>query len=131
MGRSLSVYWTSFSHLGLLAGVVMVGLSLTLLCAPGLIHWLFQIDSMSGTDVMSRRAAMLFAGLAVIVLQTRHAAPHPLRQSISLGIAVTMGGLICVGLFEFMRGTVGIGIWLAIAAELFFVSAYWRFWRMG
>ena len=129
MVRPLSQYWAQFSKLGLLTGTVLTALSLVLLLAPGVIHWLFQIESAEATDVMSRRAAMLFAGLALIVLQTRHAPPHPLRQSISLGIAVAMGGLICVGLHDFLRGAVGVGIWLAIFVETFFASAYLRFWR--
>ena len=130
MGRPFTQYLTQFSQLGLLCGSVLAALSLTLLFVPGVIHWLFQIDSATSTNVMSRRAAMLFAGLAVIVLGTRHAEPHPLRQSISLGIAVTMSGLICVGLFDWLRGAVGVGIWLAIVTEIIFASAYFRFWRM-
>jgi hypothetical protein len=131
MQATLSQFWTQYARLGLLAGGVMAALSVTLLLVPGLIHWLFQIDSSTGTDVMSGRAAMLFAGLAVITLQTRNAPAGPQRQSISLGIAVTMGGLACVGLYDFLRGAVGLGIWLAILAELFFVTAYMRFWRIG
>ena len=128
MVRPLSQYWAQFSKLGLLTGTVLSALSLVLLLAPGVIHWLFQIESAEATDVMSRRAAMLFLGLSVMVYGARSAPPSPLRASVALGVTLCMGGLLILGVVEFARGAVGPGIWLAIVVEAFFAAAFLRFW---
>lgn len=118
-----------FSALAGLIAATFAALSLTLLVWPAVIHWLFQITSDPATDVMSRRAAVLFAGLATLMWQARGADDCPLRRSICLCIGGAMAGLALLGLIEFLRGGVGGGIWLAIAVELLFTMHLIRFWR--
>lgn len=113
------------------AGCVTAVLCATLLLVPGLIHWLFHLDSPSGTDVMSRRAAMLFLGLSVLVFRTRNAPPSPLRASVSLALGITMAGMLGLGIFDLTRGAVGWGILPALGVEAFFAAAYLRFWWVG
>jgi hypothetical protein len=110
----------------MLAGGITAALCLTLLLIPGLIHWLFQIASDPATIVMSRRAAMLFLGLSIIVWRSRNETASPLRQTVCFGVSAAMGGLLCLGLIEFINGTVGIGIALAVVTELFFAAAFWK-----
>lgn len=104
-------------------------LSLTLLFWPALIHWMFQISSDAATDVMSRRAAMLFAGLTAVVWSARTAQQSELRQGICFGLIISLSGLAMIGLFELLSGNVGLGIFLAIAVEVYFVAHLVRFWR--
>lgn len=118
-----------FPTLFTLITAVFGTLSVTLLLWPAVIHWLFQITSDPATDVMSRRAAMLFAGLSVIVWQARTAPDSPLRQGICFGVIVGLGGLAMIGCIELISGTVGIGITLAVIAELYLVAHLVRFWR--
>jgi hypothetical protein len=119
----------TFEMLCKLAGTITAALCFTLLFAPGLIHWLFQIDSTSGADVMSRRAAMLFAGLSTLAFLTSEATTSELRRTTCAVVCITMAGLAVLGLFEWIRGAVGAGIILAITVELFFVYWFHRFWQ--
>lgn len=118
-----------FETVGGIIAATFAALSGALLVWPAVIHWLFQIASDPATDVMSRRAAMLFAGLATLMWQTRLAEDSPLRRSVCLSVSVALAGLAIVGLAELLRGAVGAGIFLAIAVELVFVAALLPFWR--
>lgn len=118
-----------FPTLCTLITAVFCGLAVTLLLWPAVIHWLFQITSDPATDVMSRRASMLFAGLSVIVWKMRSAPDSPLRQGICFGVTISLAGLAMIGCIELMSGTVGIGILLAVIAELYLVAHLVRFWR--
>ena len=97
-------------------------LSVTLLVAPGLIWWTFGMEGGADAAVMGRRAAMLFAGLAVICAVSRHEG----GRAVPLGIAAAMGGLAVLGLAEWARGAVGPGIAVAVAVELALVLLWLR-----
>ena len=71
---------------------------------------------------------MLFLGYALITYFSRFAENTELRQVIILGLALTMFGLALLGLFEFLRGYVGTGIFLAISAETFLSVTYLSIW---
>ena len=75
---------------------------------------------------MARRAAMLFLGVAVVTFLSRETPPSQLRANLCLGLAIMMAGLAAVGVFEFIRGAVGLGIWLAIVTEISFALAYFK-----
>lgn len=131
MRAHIMPYWGNHKGLGLIAGIVMGLLCATLLFLPGLIHWLVQVESGAGTDVMSNRAAILFLGLSVLAFRSRAEAPSPLRNTIDLSLGLVMAGLLVVGLYHYVTGQVSHGIWLALGVEAFFASAYLRFWRGG
>ncbi len=131
MRAHIMPYWGNHRRLGLIAGIVMGLLCATLLFQPGLIHWLFQIESGVGTNVMSGRAAILFLGLSLLAFRSRAEAPSPLRSTVDLSLGLVMAGLLVVGLVHYFSGQVGHGIWLALVVEAFFASGYLRFWRGG
>lgn len=105
-----------------------MSLFLTLMVVPGVVYWLFDIPTSDTADFMSRRAAILFLGLAIVISLSRNEANTNLRRSVSLGAAVLMGSLAILGGVEFFRGAAGAGIWLAILTETFFSAAYFYHW---
>ena len=109
-----------------LAAFVLSALSATLLFIPGLIFWLFSMPHDAGGVIIAHRTAMLFAGLAFLAWRARNLPRSVATAAIFQTFIVIMAGLAAVGLFEFLRGTVGIGIFLAIGVEVFFVAAFSR-----
>ena len=107
---------------------ISVILSILLLFLPETIFFLFGVDGNESAYFISRRAAMFFVGYAVISYFSRNAQPSVTRQSISLGIALSMLGFALLGLFEYFRNFAGTGIFLAISAELFLSIAYFFVW---
>ena len=107
-----------------LAGVLFA----LLLLAPDLIFFIFNIEGSEAARLLSRRAAMLFLGLAIIAYFGRNAEHSSMRQAVCLGLAASMFGLALTGTYEFVRGYAGGGILLAVVAEIGFGAAYARIW---
>ena len=111
-----------------LAASVSFCLFVCLLLSPNLIFVLFGIERTESAEIMSRRASMLFLGFSLICWLARAAENSSARQGIAAGLAAAMLGLAGIGLFEFVRGAVGPGVWLAIAGEVTIGSMYLRVW---
>ncbi|MFK5978973.1 MAG: hypothetical protein QM488_08825 [Rhizobiaceae bacterium] len=118
----------SFKNVSLAAAAVSSALFLCLLFLPDLIFFIFGIEGGEVARLMSRRAAMLFLGLATISYLGRDAPHSVLRQAVCMGMAACMAGLAIVGIFEFVRGFAGIGIFLAVATEIAFATVFARIW---
>ncbi|MGB7318903.1 MAG: hypothetical protein WBC85_13130 [Planktotalea sp.] len=103
-----------------LATIVCGALCATLLIVPQLLAWLFQIELDHSGAIFARRAGMLFCGIAVICWHSRALDPSPASRAIFLGLGTMMAGLALLGLVEFAQGRVGVGIFLAIVAEIAF-----------
>jgi hypothetical protein len=116
----------SYPLVSKLASALCFILFICLLLAPSLIYWIFGLDGNEVSDLIARRAAMMFMGLSAIICLSRNAEPSQLRQSLCLGLAIMMGALAIIGIFEFLRGIVGVGIWLAIITEIAFALAYFK-----
>ncbi len=112
-----------------LATVALTGVLFgMLLLAPELIFFIFNIEGDEAAKLVSRRAAMLFLGLAIITYFGRNAEHSTMRQAVCLGLAISMFGLALTGTYEFVRGYAGVGILLAVVAEIGFGAAYIRIW---
>lgn len=107
----------SFRVLCILSAILCFLLFCALAFFPSLIYAIFGMEGSVGADIISRRAAMLFAGISVILWQLRHLADGVAKAGLASGMVVAMAGLASVGLFEYARGQVGPGIFLAIVTE--------------
>ena len=114
----------TYRAVSIAASVLYGALFACLLVAPHLIYWLFGVEQHATADLLARRAAMLFLGLAVLSFLGRNAANSSLRQTVLIAMATMMAGLILTGMYEFFRGAAGIGIWSAIGAEALFLGLY-------
>ncbi len=99
-----------------------------LLLVPDFIFFIFGIEGGEAARLLSRRAAMLFLGLAILSYFGRNAEHSIMRQAVCLGMAASMFGLALTGTYEFVRGYAGGGILLAVVAEIGFGAAYVRIW---
>jgi hypothetical protein len=117
-----------FRTLNIISSGISIALFFFLLIYPEPIFYLFNVAGSDSAYFISRRAAMLFLGFAVICWLSRNAQPSATRQAISLGIALSMSGLSILGIFEFIRGYAGGGIFLAASTELFLAVSYFSIW---
>lgn len=117
-----------FSTLSILASIISFLLFLTLFLVPQLIFMLFEIEGNASAYFLSRRAAMLFLGYAIMTFVARNAEHSIARQAISLGFGSAMLSLMILGVFELVRGFVGFGILFAMGAELLLATAYFSIW---
>ena len=92
-------------------------LFLSLLFWPASIFTLFQIEDTASAAFMSRRAAMLFLGFAVLSWFSKDINEPKTIRAVSAGIATTMLTLAILGFVEWSRGAAGPMILMAVAAE--------------
>ncbi len=118
----------NYKSTSLAAAALSATLFALLLVVPDLIFLIFGVEGSETARLMSRRAAMLFLGFALITYLGRDAQNSILRQAVCLGMAATMFGLAATGIFEFVRGFAGLGILLAVLAEIGFGLAYAKIW---
>ncbi len=116
-----SVFYRTVS---IAASALYSTLFVCLLVAPGSIYWLFGVERHTTADLLAKRAAMLFLGLAVLSFLGRNEPYSNLRQMVLVAMATSMAGLMLTGMYEFFLGTAGIGIWSAIGGEALFLSLY-------
>ena len=117
-----------FQRLTTLCAALFSLLTLVLLLAPAIIYWLFGIEQNPLGDFMSKRAAMLFVGLATLCWLARTSQTTEVQRLVAAAIGLSMGGMAFLGVYEFIRGNAGVGIWLAIIAETTIATLYARSW---
>ena len=108
--------------------MVALMLFFCLLLVPEWIFILFEVDGNESAYFISRRAAILFLGYAILSYLIRNAQHSDARQAVTLGICASMLSLALLGIFELFRGFAGIGIILAVLAEVFIAGSYFSIW---
>lgn len=116
----------SFTHQCKICGGLFTALSLALIFAPGVVLELFELGASQGSEVVARRAGVIFGGLAFLMLTIATHPPSPTRRSIVLAIEFLLIGLAILGAIEFARGQIGPGVWLAITTETLVALLLWR-----
>lgn len=101
-----------------LCGGVFAVLSLVLLFTPHIVLVIFDLENAVSTEIIARRAAILFAGLAHLTLSTAAHPQNATRDKIDQAIALLLVALAILGAIEWMNGRVGLGVWLAIGTEI-------------
>ena len=105
------------------------GTSLVLMVAPAVLYFLFDLDGTQSTDVMSRRASVLFLSVSVILWQLRSTEHRATRAGLALGMFVFAVAFATLGLVELARGAVGPGILVAVGPEIILGAAFFTQWR--
>ncbi|MGH1579008.1 hypothetical protein [Planktotalea sp.] len=113
------------------AALVCALLCGVLLFAPSIIFWLFNMTPDAGGEIIARRAAMLFAGLAYMAWGVKDLASSRALQILFRGFAISMALLAVLGCVEFLRGSVGVGIAVAIVFEIYFAVSFARLSMRG
>jgi len=67
--------------------------------------------------VLARRTAMFMLGIAVLTFASRNLPASKARQIICLSLSITLFGLSCMGIFEFINGNINASITTAIIIE--------------
>jgi hypothetical protein len=70
--------------------------------------------------LMARRMAALFLGISLILWFLRDAADSEMRRKVCLALSISMAALALFGFFDWLGGRNGPGVFIAIAAEVYF-----------
>jgi hypothetical protein len=113
----------SFPRIARLAALIAFLLFATFAFIPVIPFTMLGVDMVSEGLLMARRMSALFLGISLILWLARDAENSPLRRSVSASLSVSMAALALFGLWDFVHGSVGPGIWIAVTVETFFAAA--------
>ena len=108
----------TYRHVALLGALLFAVLFLELLIDARLLIGPWGVDATPEAAFMGRRLGAAFLGFAVIFWLSRNLPASEARRAIALGISTALCVVACFGLYEFLRGFAGPGIFLAIAVEV-------------
>lgn len=110
----------AYKPLAVTVSILFGALSLALIFLPQVIYWLFNLQGNSLGDFLAKRAGILFFGLSVLCFHSRNTRSIEVQQLASLTVGVAMGCMALLGVVEFFRGHVSIGIFVAVTIEVVF-----------
>lgn len=113
----------SFRHLAILIALLFSALSFIWMFAPQGLLTEWGVALTPPAELLGRRAAALYAGLAVMFWFARDTAPSPARSAMTTGLAVACGLLALLGIFELATGHAKAAILIAVAIEVSLLPA--------
>ncbi len=120
----------SFHRLAVFTSILFSILAMTWMFAP--LHFLSEwgVELSTAAGLVGRRAAALYAGIAVMFFVARNAAPSTTRTALIYGMVTSCTMLALLGVYEFATGHATNGILAATFIEVALVVAFlyvgWR-----
>lgn len=114
----------NFRGLAILSALVFFALALTWMLAPNLLLSDWGIEFTSSAGLVSRRAAALYAGIAVMFFSARNAEPSTARSALIKGVVVVCFMLAALGYLEFEVGNATPRILIAVFIEVALMLAF-------
>lgn len=108
----------------ILAALVCLILFGFLLTHGGVYVQTYGVTPDDGARFVARRAAPMFAGLAVLLWLARDLPKGTARDAICSAMAVIWAGIACTGIYEYVVGVATAPILLAAVAELGIALAF-------
>jgi hypothetical protein len=113
-----------FRSVAIATSLIFTALALTLLFAPERLLTGWGLDLTLPVEVMCRRAAAAFLGIAVMLFSARNAEPSLARSALVKGVVVLSGMLAALGLLELAAGNVTAGILVPVLIEAVLALAF-------
>jgi hypothetical protein len=110
----------SFKLIAQLGALISALLFLTFAFLPVIPFTMLGVAMTPEGLLMARRMGALFLGIALILFLARDAENSDLRRRVCASLSASMAALALFGLYDFVNGGVGYGIWIAITVETFF-----------
>lgn len=108
----------SFRSVAITSAILCFALTLAIGGFSPLLLDTWGLSSALSSEVVARRAAMLFLGLGTTLWMARNEPPSPTRTAVSVGFAITCFSLAILGVAELAAAHVGLGILLPAAVEI-------------
>ena len=113
----------SFRSLAIVIALLFLVQAFTWMFAPQRLLAEWGVALTPSVSLLSRRAAALYAGVAVMFWSARNAEPSPARSALMKGLGVACLMLASLGVFELAAGHAAPGILAAVVIEVMFMLA--------
>lgn len=120
----------SFYRLAVFTSALFLILAMIWMFAPVQLLSGWGVELSTAAGLVGRRAAALYAGIAVMFFMARNAAPSTTRTALIYGMITSCTILALLGVYEFATGHATSGILTAVFIEVALVLAFlyvgWR-----
>jgi hypothetical protein len=113
----------TFPRIARFAALIAFVLFVTFAFIPVIPFTMLGVDMVPEGLLMARRMSALFLGISLLLWLARDAENLPLRRSVCAALSASMAALALFGLWDFIQGSVGYGIWIAVTVETFFAAS--------
>ncbi len=117
-----------YPRLCTVVALLFFALFINLVWVPDIPFWLFDLQGNEVAEILAKRAGVLFLGLCVLCFAARRSQSPEVQRLIALSVWVAMGGMAVLGIYEFLRGAVGPGMWVAVIIEILIAVFCCRLW---
>jgi len=114
----------SFYRLAIFTSALFLILAMIWMFAPVQLLSGWGVEFSTAVGLIGRRAAALYAGIAVMFFSARNAAPSATRTAIISGTITSCSILALLGIYEFATGNATNGILTAVFIEVALVLAF-------
>lgn len=114
----LSSMKLTFSSLAVITAIMFLLLSIAWMFNPGQLLSVWGVESVSAAELVARRGAAMYTGIAVMFFLARNAEPSLVRSALVNGVVVSCVILAALGLFELFAGHAQTGILPAVFLEV-------------
>ncbi|HCU83865.1 hypothetical protein [Methylophilus sp. UBA6697] len=108
----------SFHSLALFTAALFLLLAIIWMLAPTRLLAAWGVGFSNTAGLVSRRAAALYAGIALMFFLARNAAPSATSDALVYGLIATCMILALLGIYEFAKGRANKGILTAVLIEV-------------
>lgn len=117
----------SFRRVATLTSVLFFVLAIIWMFFPkkALTSWEVPYTDVAG--LVSRRAAAMYAGLRVMLWMARNAQQSPARRALSAGLVIACLIIASDGVYDFLAGNAGSGIFKAVLIEAVLAILFARY----
>lgn len=108
----------SFRSVAILTALIFFALALIWMLKPDFVLSDWGVEFTASVGLIGRRAAALYAGIAVMFWSARNAEPSPARSALLKGAVVACWMLAALGIVELEAGHVNSSILVAVSLEV-------------
>lgn len=118
-----------YRHFIRTAMFLFLALSLILVTYPQLVYFLFSLSQNGAADLLAKRAGALFLGFGVLCFLAQRSLNWETKRIVLVSIGTAMCAMALLGIYELLRGNVGIGILFAIVTESAIAACCFICWK--
>ena len=117
----------SFRRLATISSILFFVLAIIWMFFPEKALTSWGVPYTDSAGLVSRRAAAMYAGLCVMLWMARNALQSPARRALSAGLVIACIFIASDGVYDFLAGNAGSGIFKAVIIEAVLAILFTRY----
>lgn len=114
----------TFRAIATITSVLLFLLGVGYLFAGATVVGRWDLQATEGVLLVARRIGAIYVGLSVLFFMAKNVSASPARTAMSAGGVAVLSLLVILGVYEFLGGRVGAGIFVSVGIESLLAIGY-------